>query len=407
MLESNLWQSRLLRSKALPIMHESAPTRLNLKILLFLSLGHLVTDIYQGALPAILPYLKTHLSLSYAYTGVILMTANFTSSILQPLFGYLSDRREKLFLLPLGCLAAGVGLSLLPLSGLYGLTLVLVVISGLGVASYHPEGYKTAYFFTGPRPATGMSVFSVGGNLGFALGPLIALTIILGFHYLPIMLCFCLIFLGLLPHYWKMLHEPKPPHLQSKTAATVVSPGTYLALALIIAVVIMRSWIQLGLMTFIPFYYIGVLKGDPLYSGTLVSVFLLGGVAGTLGGAPLADRWGHKRLLTLSMLLTSLLFPLVRLTSGLWLFVVLALVGMVLISSFTVTVVMAQRLLPRHLGAASGLMVGFAIGAGGLGVTILGIVADHYGVPAALNAIIFLPIIGMMLSLGIKEPHQA
>lgn len=376
--------------------------------MLFLALGHLVTDIYQGSLPAILPFLKTHLSLSYAYTGVILMTANFTSSILQPWFGYLSDRREKLFLLPLGCLAAGVGLSLLPLSGHYGLTLVLVAISGLGVASYHPEAYKTAYFFTGPRAATGMSVFSVGGNLGFALGPLIALTLIsrLGFPYLPVMLCFCLIFLGLLPHYWKRLHEPKPPHLQSKTAGTGVSRGTYLALAFIIGVVVMRSWIQLGLMTFIPFYYIGVLKGDPLYSGTLVSVFLLGGVAGTLGGAPLADRWGYKRLLTLSMLLTSLLFPLVRLAGGLWLFVVLAVVGMVLISSFTITVVMAQRLLPRHLGAASGLMVGFAIGAGGLGVTILGIVADHYGVPAALNAIIFLPIIGTLLSLGIKEPVQ-
>jgi FSR family fosmidomycin resistance protein-like MFS transporter len=398
----------MLKEPSHPIMDESAATRINLKVLLFLSLGHLVTDIYQGALPAILPFLKSHLCLSYAYAGVILMTANFTSSVLQPLFGYLSDRRGKLFLLPLGCLAAGVGLSLLPLSGNYGLTLVLVAISGLGVASYHPEGYKTAYFFTGPRPATGMSVFSVGGNLGFALGPLIALTLIsrLGFFYLPVMLGFCLIFLGLLPYYWKRLDEPKPPHLQSKAAGTGVSPGTYLALVFIIAVVVMRSWIQLGLMTFIPFYYIGVLKGDPLYSGTLVSVFLLGGVAGTLGGAPLADRWGHKRLLTLSMLLTSLLFPLVRLASGLWLFVVLAVVGMVLISSFTVTVVMAQRLLPRHLGAASGLMVGFAIGAGGLGVTLLGIVADHYGVPAALNAIIFLPIIGTLLSLGIKEPVQ-
>jgi FSR family fosmidomycin resistance protein-like MFS transporter len=387
-------------------MHESTASRLNLKILLFLSLGHLITDIYQGALPAILPYLKVHLSLSYAYAGVILMTANFASSILQPLFGYLSDRREKLFLLPLGCLAAGFGLSLLPLSGQYCLTLILVAISGVGVASYHPEGYKTAYFFTGSRPATGMSVFSVGGNLGFALGPLMALTIIsrLGFGYLPVMFCFCLLFLGLLPRFWKTLHEPKPPHLQSKTAATGASRGTYLALILIIAVVIMRSWIQLGLMTFIPFYYIGVLKGDPLYSGTLVSIFLLGGVAGTLGGAPLADRWGHKRLLCLSMFLTTLLFPLIRLAGGLWLFVVLAVVGMVLISSFTVTVVMAQQLLPRHLGVASGLMVGFAIGAGGLGVTILGIVADHYGVPAALNAIIFLPLIGTMLSLGIKEP---
>ena len=389
-------------------MEDSPATQMNLRILLILSLGHLITDIYQGALPAVLPYLKTHLSLSYAQTGVILMTANFTSSIIQPLLGHLSDRREKLFLLPMGCLAAGFGLSLLPLPGKYGLTLAMVAISGLGVASFHPEGYKTAYFFTGQRPATGMSVFSVGGNLGFALGPVIALTIIsrLGFNYLPVMLGFSLIFLGMLPHFWKMLHQTKLSRLQSKTEGTGASPGTYFALTLIIAVVAMRSWTQLGLMTYIPFYYIEVLKGDPLYSGTLVSVFLLGGVAGTLGGAALADRWGHHRLLILSMLLTTLLFPLIRLAEGFWLFAVLAVMGMVLISSFTVTVVMAQRLLPHHLGVASGLMVGFAIGAGGLGVTILGVVADHYGVTAALNIIIFLPLVGMLLSFGIKKPGQ-
>ncbi len=388
-------------------MRDSLVNEFNFQILLILSLGHLVTDIFQGALPAILPFLKTRLALSYAQTGVILMTANFTSSLLQPLFGYLSDRREKLLLLPLGCVAAGLGLCLLPLPRGYGLTLGLVAISGLGVASYHPEGYKTAHFFTGPRPATGMSVFSVGGNLGFALAPVIALTIIsrLGFSYLPLMLGFCLLFVGLLPRSWETLHQANPPPLRGKRG-TAPPSGAYLALFLTIGVVVMRSWTQLGLMTFIPFYYIDVLKGDPLYSGTLVSVFLLGGVAGTLGGSPLADRWGHKRFLVLSMLLTGVLCPLVRLAHGFWLFAVLALLGMVLISSFTVTVVMAQRFLPRSLGVASGLMTGFAIGAGGLGVTILGAVADHFGVPAALNAILILPFVGLLLGLGIKEPGQ-
>jgi FSR family fosmidomycin resistance protein-like MFS transporter len=147
----------------------SRPNTFNLKILVLLSFGHLVTDIYQGALPAILPFLKDKLALSYTMAGVLLMAANFTSSILQPVFGHFSDKKEKAWLLPLGCLAAGLGLSLSSLPNSFEVLLVLVVVSGLGIAAYHPEGYKTASFFTGAQAATGMSVFSVGGNLGMAL----------------------------------------------------------------------------------------------------------------------------------------------------------------------------------------------------------------------------------------------
>jgi FSR family fosmidomycin resistance protein-like MFS transporter len=382
------------------------PSTLNLKILLVLSFGHLVTDIYQGALPAILPFLKTKLSLSYTMAGVLLMAANFTSSIVQPLFGHLSDKKEKALLLPLGCLAAGVGFSLTSLPDTYGVLLLLVLVSGLGVAAYHPEGYKTASFFTGQNSATGMSVFSVGGNLGMALGPLISLAVIayLGFAALPLMLVFVLLFLGLLVFEWGSLRNARPLASASRTQAGPAAPGAYLALFLVIATVVMRSWTQLGLMTYIPFYFIDYLKGDPLYSGKLVSAFLLGGVAGTILGSMLADRLGHKEYLVYSLLATSLLSPLILLATGPLLVVVLILVGMTLISTFTVTIVMAQRLLPQRLGVASGLMVGFAIGAGGFGVTLLGMVADHFGVLAALKTILALPLAGLGLALLIRYP---
>jgi len=306
----------------------SLPNTFNLKILLLLSFGHLVTDIYQGALPAILPFLKSKLSLSYTMAGVLLMAANFTSSILQPLFGHFSDKKEKAWLLPLGCLAAGLGLSLASLPDSYGYLLLLVVVSGLGVAAYHPEGYKTASFFTGERAATGMSVFSVGGNLGMALGPLFSLGVIayLGFAGLPLMLVFSLLFLVLLSFQWGYLRSAQPLSTENQTPEASGLPGAYLALFLVIATVVMRSWIQLGLMTYIPFYFIEHLKGDPLYSGKLVTAFLLGGVAGTIFGSMLADRWGHKAYLVYSLLATSLLAPLILLATGPWLFVVLTLV---------------------------------------------------------------------------------
>lgn len=392
-----------------PLMETSPDPKFNLKILLILSFGHLVTDIYQGALPAVLPFLKERLSLSYTMAGVILMAANFTSSILQPLFGYVSDRKEKAFLLPLGCLAAGVGLSLLSLPTGFGPALLLVVVSGLGVAAYHPEGYKTAHFFTGARRATGMSVFSVGGNLGLALGPIISLGVIarLGFPALPVMVIFAAASVSLLLFTWRALHAAKPPPRVRGEQAQAANPGAHLALALVIAAVVMRSWTHSGLMTYIPFYYMDYLKGDPLYSGTLVSTFLLGGVAGTIVGSMVADRWGHKRYLVFSLLAASLIFPLILVAHGPLLFVALAAEGTALISSFTVTIVMAQRLMPHRLGIASGLMVGFAIGAGGLGVTLLGVVADHFGVPAALKSIMLLPLAGLGLSLLIRYPFPA
>lgn len=378
----------------------------NLKILLILSLGHMVTDIYQGALPTILPFLKDKLSLTYAMAGVIMMASNFTSSVVQPVFGHLSDKKEKGFLLPLGCMCAGIGLSLLSLPSHYGLVLALVILSGLGVASYHPEGYKTASFHTGDRMATGMSIFSVGGNLGFALGPIIALSIItcLGFDYLPLMIVCSLIFVALLAFTWGSLTYAKPAASGRALEAEATPRRAYVAVALIISTVIMRSWTQMGLMTYIPFYYIDYLKEDPLYAGKLVSSLLLGGVAGTLLGSPLADRWGHKRYLVASLALTTLVLPLIFVTTGILIPITLGLVGMIMISSFTVTIVMAQQLLPRNLGVASGLLVGFAIGTGGIGVTLLGLIADHYGVPTALQSVLVLPLVGLILSVFIEYP---
>jgi len=266
----------------------------DLRILLVLSFGHLATDMYQSALPAILPVLKAKLVLSYTMAGIMLLASNVTSSVIQPLFGYLSDKKEKAFLLPAGCLSAGLALSLLFIPNHYGPVLLLVIFSGLGVAAYHPEGFKTARFFTGEKMATGMAVFSVGGNAGMALGPLAATFVItyFGFDYLPLILVFPLIFFVLLARSWSLLAHARPRFLARGGSHGSPSTAAYVSVGLTVAAVIMRSWIVAGLMAYIPFYYIDFEKGDPLYAGTLVSVFLLGGVIGTLVGAPLADRWG-------------------------------------------------------------------------------------------------------------------
>lgn len=381
-------------------------TKFNFPVLLLLSLGHMVVDVYQGALPAVLPFIKERLDLSYTITGVILIVANVASSLVQPLFGYLSDKKEKAFLLPTGAFLAGAGFALLPSSQSYLLILALVAISGLGVAAYHPEGFKTARFFTGEKMATGMSVFSVGGNVGMALGPILSLFLVnyYGFESLSWMFLLSLTFTGLILLLRKAVAIPDTGPTRGSEKRRPPRHGAPKALSIIICVIIMRTWTHAGILSYIPFYYISFLKGDPLEAGKLVSLFLLGGAFGTLAGAPLADRWGHRFWLRFSMIGSTLLFPLIFLFEGIALMVAVTVLGMTLISTFTVTVVMGQNLLPGNLGVVSGLLVGFAIGVGGIGVTLLGVIADHYGVPFALKCIGVLPFIGFLFSMLLKYP---
>jgi FSR family fosmidomycin resistance protein-like MFS transporter len=256
-----------------------------------------------------------------------------------------------------------------------------------------------------------MAIFAVGGNLGFALGPIIAIYIIkyMGFSSLPVIVVPSVVFLAVIIFYWRdiSITEIKKDRAADGKVQRERRKGAYISLSMVIAIVVMRSWTQMGLMSYIPFYYINHLKGDPLYAGKLVFVLLLGGVIGTLGGAPLADKWGHKRYLQLSMFLSTLILPLIFITDGYMLFAVLGFLGMTLISTFSVTVVMAQQLLPKNLGVASGLMVGFAIGAGGICVTLLGVIADHFGVPVALKSIMVLPFAGFLLSAILRYPEDS
>jgi len=384
--------------------------KMNLKALVVLSAGHMVADLNQGALPALLPFFKEALHLSYTTAGIILLFGNLTSSVIQPVFGYLSDRRPYGWMLPLSPFIACLGLSIAGLTTSYVLLILCVIVMGFGVASYHPEGFKTAHFFTGEKKATGMSFFQVGGNLGIAVGPIWALTLVTWFGLkgtvgmvLPGMIIAAILLFSL---SWLTTPVKAAFTERKKEATEPLSRRELMSLVLLISLVTVRSWIQLGLISYIPFYYIDYLKGDPLYAGKLVSTFLMAGAFGTLVGAPLADRWGHKRFLLVTLLL---MFPLLLLfynSTGWWAFIFLAIAGMVLVSSFSTTVVMAQVILPHHLGMVSGLMVGFAIGAGGIGVTFLGTIADAWGVPMAMKTILVTPLITSVPAFLLEYPPK-
>jgi FSR family fosmidomycin resistance protein-like MFS transporter len=380
----------------------------DLKIILILSLSHLVTDLTGSALPAMMPFVKNTLQLSYTAVGAVIMVSNMTSSIIQPLFGYLSDKMEMKWLLPVSVILTYIGFSFLGLSSSFVVLLILVIINGLGVAIYHPEGTKIMHYFSGAKMATGMSFFQVGGNFGMALGPLfvtyaIALADLSGTLFY--------LFLGI-PMLAILLLFSRKLNLRAKGKKSDAgeerrdSPlagenRSWAAMSLLVFAVSLRSWAHMGLITFAPFYYIQVLKGDAITGGRLVFLFLMGGVVGTLIGAAIADRIGHKYYFCLSMILSVPLLWLFLQVGGIWVFIILFLVGLLLISSFSVTIVMGQRILKNRLGMASGLTVGFVIGMGGVGAGLLGVVADSWGVMTVLKLIVYMPAAGFIPALMI------
>jgi FSR family fosmidomycin resistance protein-like MFS transporter len=383
-----------------------APVRPNAKLIGLLALGHLVIDVNQGSLPAILPFLKAAHRLSYAEAGTIVLAANITSSIIQPLFGYLSDRTARRWVLPAAVLVAGLGLGLTGVASGYGALLLLVLFMGLGVAAYHPEGYKTATSVAGHRKATALSWFSLGGNIGIALGPpvITALVTTVGIAGSLGMIVPAAVVAGLLLAAMPFLVPAAGP-AAAKDDVDPRGANMPWAMALLILVVTIRSWTQLGFTTFVPFYYVDYLQADPRLVGPLLFVFLGAGALGTVIAGPLADRWGARPFMVWVFVAAAPLGVLFLVSSGLMAFVALGLFGAVLVSTFTVSVVLGQAYFPRNAGMASGLIVGFAIGTGGIGVTLLGVVADHWGLPAALWISALLPVLGFVVALGLPAPR--
>ena len=380
--------------------------KMNKKVLGLLGTGHAITDINQGAIAMFLAFLQPVFALSQTQVGLAMLAFNLSSSIIQPIFGVISDRIRAVWLIPLGCLLAGLGMSLTGLSFNFATLLGAALLSGLGVAAYHPEGSKFARFASGSLKGTGMSLFSVGGNIGFAAGPVLA-TLFYGLAGLHGSVGF-LVLNGIMAMFlWVGIPtiSAVEGHGAGSSARRASSGGARLEaramvpVVLLVMVIIMRSWVHMGLVTFLPQYYVHYLHQSGAYAAAITSIFLLAGVFGTLAGGPAADRWGLKTVIIGSMAMTVPLLFLFSRLSGIWVTVAVFLAGFAVISTFSVTVVLGQEMLPNNVGLASGLMLGFGIGMGGVGTTLLGWVADHWGLPTVFEVLIIFPVLGLVMAL--------
>lgn len=399
---------------------------MNRRVLFQLSYGHFATDLSQGALPALLPLFKAQYHLSYTDVGIVVLIASISSSIVQPAFGVLSDRVRMRWLMPAGALISGTGMIFAVAAHHFAVMMAMIFICGLGVAAFHPEGYRWAGLASGERRATGMSYFSAGGNVGYGFGPAAAsialhLAGLRGLLYMPAFSIPGAVILWLvasprrrseLEAQWHETsraatpddaggHSPPAPQLatmKSQPAGRLGRMSAPTLLGLLVTFVILRSWMSTGESSFIPLYFAGV-HLTPTYAGLLVSVFLGAGSVGTLLGGMAADRWGRRRMLLVSMaILPPLLWLMPRAVGPLGLAAAL-IAGMAAVSTFAVVMVMAQSVIPGRIGLISGLIIGFAVGTGGIGTTLLGAIADRWGVLRALDVTALLPLAALAVAL--------
>jgi len=376
-----------------------------------LSAGHLFTDLNQGAVAALLPFLISERGISLAAAGALVFAATVSSSIVQPLFGIFSDRRPIPILMPLGVLLAGCGMALVGVAPSYPLIMLCVVLSGIGVAAFHPEAARFANYVSGSGRARGMSFFSVGGNAGFALGPALTTPLVVVFG-LPGALFLALpavVMAAVLFHELPRMLKFKPETVESEGERVDAAPEHRGPFVRMIGVVIVRSFVYFGLVAFVASYYERVLEMSPALGNTALTLMLFGGAAGTLIMGPLADRFGRRTILGASMLVLPPLIFCFTLAGPFVGMGLLVLVGAATVGTFGVTVVMGQEYLPGRIGLAAGITMGLSIGLGGIGAPLLGLVADSKGLSFTMLVIASLPVFGILLAVTLPRGtrHQA
>lgn len=366
---------------------------------------HVVDDLYQGAVPALLPFLVAERHYGYAQATGITLAATFLSSILQPGFGVLTDRRRAPWLVGAGLLTAGVGIGLCGLGGGYWTTWFAVALSGVGVAAYHPEAARAARQAAGAS-AQGMSVFAVGGNAGIAVAPLVVAPILgaTGLAGTPLLALPAVATALVLAVAWRS-REPAP----SRGPATG-DTGTddWRAFGWLTVVVMCRSVAYFGISSFLALLLIhrfGLTKGT---ASAALTVFTGTGAVGTVLGGRLADRTGRLTAVRIGYALTVPgLLGLLFAPDAAVAFVSAFVLGLGLYLPFAVHTTLGQEYLPGRIGTASGVTLGLAVSAGGMVAPLLGMVADAYGIRTALALLLVLPVVALAVSTRLPETRVA
>jgi MFS transporter, FSR family, fosmidomycin resistance protein len=362
-------------------------------------LAHAIDDLYQGLVPSVVPYFVLDRHYGYVAASGLTLAATLGSSIPQPFFGVIADRKNAGWMAGAGVGLAGLGLSVAGLMGSYGAVWCAILLSGFGVAMFHPAAGKAARQDAGDS-ATAMSLFAAGGSVGFFLAPALATPalITLGLPatglFLPPAALICFVLLR--KHRRQVAHS---------TATQRTGRDRWGPFAALTGIEVLRSAAFFGLNTFIELYWIRHLHASRGLAGIALTSFLAGGVAGTLLGGRIADRIGTVRTVQLgTVVILPVLAGLLVAPGALAPLPFALATGISLNIPFAVLVKLGQDYLPTRPGTAAGVTLGLGVSVGGLTAPLLGLIANAHGPRGALLALLVVPPLALLCGLLLRDP---
>ncbi|AYN27286.1 MULTISPECIES: MFS transporter [Buttiauxella] len=377
-----------------------------------ISLSHLLNDMIQSLILALYPLLQSEFSLSFVQIGMITLTFQVTSSLLQPVVGYYTDKYPMPWSLPIGMCFTLCGLVILALAGSFPMVLLAAGLVGTGSSVFHPESSRVARMASGGRHGLAQSLFQVGGNFGSSLGPLLAALIIapygkgnVGWFVLAALLA--IIVLLQISRWYAAQHRMA----KGKTAAPVVNPlprkKVIQAVSVLLVLIFSKYFYMASISSYYTFYLMHKFGLSVQNAQFHLFAFLFAVAAGTVIGGPVGDKIGRKYVIWGSILGVAPFTLFLPYVSLYWTGILTVIIGFILASAFSAILVYAQELMPGRIGMVSGLFFGFAFGMGGLGAAILGLVADHTSIELVYKICAFLPLLGILTIFLPDNRHKS
>jgi len=371
-------------------------------IMIAIAIAHLINDTMQSVIPAMFPILKSELGLTFTQIGLISFVLNMFASALQPIVGFVSDKKPMPYALPIGMISSFIGISILAFTTQYWVIIIAVLFLGFGSAIFHPEGSRVSFMAAGSKRGLAQSIYQVGGNSGQALAPLISAYILdifgqRGAAFVLIATTFGILILSKIAKWYKKQLEQERLAKNKRILVSSLPPLTKkqvgVALTLLFTIIFARSFYTTNITSFYVFYLMDHYDVSLRIGQILIFTFMAFGVVGTFFGGSLSDRIGRKNVILLSVVVPMpfcLALPYVPLWAAT---IFLVIIGTLIMISFSVTVVYAQELVPTKIGTMAGLTTGFAFGMGAIGAIVIGVLMDHKGIDFTMLIVSLLPLL--------------
>ncbi|MDQ1150250.1 FSR family fosmidomycin resistance protein-like MFS transporter [Sphingobacterium zeae] len=380
-------------------------SRITYKFVLMLSLCHLINDSIQSLIPAIHPIVKEEFSLNFTQIGIITLVFQFSSSLLQPVVGFIIDRKHYPYLFPIGMLISLTGIILLAICSSYVLLLVAVATVGAGSAIFHPEASRIAYICSKNKRGLTQSIFQLGGNFGSALGPILAALLVASYGRLNVfwMSPVALIAVVIMFYISKWFNTKSIENRRNSKKSTgnasnqcIQRKTIVLSITILLILIFSKYFYSSSISSYYTFYLINKFGVSIQQSQWYLFIYLLAVALGTMIGGPLGDKIGRKYVIWISILGASpfaLALPYANLPCTV---VLTFIIGMIIASAFSAILLYAQELLPQNIGMISGLFFGLSFGMGGIGSAVIGAIADSHGIDYIYRICSYLPLVGLV-----------